>query len=169
MNSVNFTFTCRLVIVCLFGLLSIPSLVSAGDEDTDEFRKTETGSLGITLGTPGGINLNLTMVGNSKWGWTLSGGYVGTQNGEHFAGVQAGAVRKLGQSRHHYSGAHFFAGYIDIDARYDDVSAVFIGTGALFKWQVLYGEISIMAGTWDEEWPLIQMGGQIGFALVTFH
>ncbi len=169
MSIADYSFTHRLVIVCLVGLLSMPLLVSAQDGSTVEPQKLETGSLGVTIGTPGGFNLNLTIVGKSKWGWTFSGGYVGDQTGSHFTGFQAGAVRKLGQSRHHYSGAHFFAGYIDIEASRDDVSAVFIGTGALIKWQVLYGEISFMAGTWDEEWPVIQMGGQIGIALLTFH
>lgn len=118
---------------------------AVAEESLLDHPKLETGSVGVTIGTPGGFNLNVTSVGKSKWGWTFSGGYIGVQNGEHFAGFQVGAVRKLGQSKHHYSGAHFFAGYMDVDAN-DEVSAAFIGTGAIFKWQVLYGELSFMAG-----------------------
>jgi hypothetical protein len=161
-------FATRTLLVTLAVLVAIPVIVVAEDSLLDHPR-LETGSVGVTIGTPGGFNLNITSVGKAKWGWTFSGGYIGDQNGEHFAGFQAGAVRKLGQSKHHYSGAHFFAGYMDVNADYDEVSAVFIGTGALFKWQVLYGELSFMAGTWDEEWPVVQLGLQIGFALVTFH
>ncbi len=158
--SISFCF----LLTCL---IVLPTDIVAQDSLLDQ-PKLETGSCGVTIGTPGGFNLNVTSVGKNKWGWTFSGGYLGNQVGEHFAGFQFGAVRKLGQSKHHYSGAHFFAGYMDVDAD-DKVSAVFIGTGAIFKWQVLYGELSFMAGTWDEEWPVIQLGLQIGFALVTFH
>lgn len=167
MRRARFTAIVNLFLIALACLVVSPIIAFAQDSLLDQ-PKMETGSVGVTIGTPGGFNLNVTSVGKNKWGWTFSGGYIGDQNGEHFAGFQAGAVRKLGQSKHHYSGAHFFAGYMNVDAN-DEVSAVFIGTGAIFKWQVLYGELSLMAGTWDEEWPVIQAGLQIGFALVTFH
>ncbi len=167
MRRARFTTIVNPILITLVCLVVSPILAVAQDSLLDQ-PKMETGSCGVTIGTPGGFNLNVTSVGKNKWGWTFSGGYLGNQVGEHFAGFQFGAVRKLGQSKHHYSGAHFFAGYMDVDAN-DEVSAVFVGTGAIFKWQVLYGELSFMAGTWDEEWPVIQLGLQIGFALVTFH
>lgn len=168
MRRARFTANVNLFLVALACLVVSPIIAFAQDSLLDP-PKMETGSVGVTIGTPGGFNLNVTSVGKNKWGWTFSGGYIGDQNGEHFAGFQVGAVRKLGQSKRHYSGAHFFAGYMDVDADSDEVSTVFIGTGAILKWQVLYGELSFMAGTWDEEWPVIQLGAQIGFALVTFH
>lgn len=158
----------RTLLITLAVLMAIP-VIGVAEDSLFDHPKLETGSAGLTLGTPGVFNINITKITSPKWGYTFAAGYISGPDGEHWTGLQVGAVRLVGQSKRHYAGATIIGGYMDIEDCCDQVSAGFVGVGGLIKWHFLYGEVEMMFGSWQEEWGNPQLGLQLGFAILTFH
>ncbi len=147
--------------ILLFVCVIMPSSTFAA-ETNQSFRPMQ-GCIGITFGTPAGLNLVGTYYGLSGYGARIAGGYFPGDKGQYVGGVQVSFLRKLYEVRDGVVDASLIAGYSesDVEGEFDKWS--YLGVAWDFSWRRFFAETQLTVGTGTFESP--QFGFQLGLLL----
>jgi len=119
--------------------------------------------LGITVGTPAGLNLTATQYLGSKLGLRLSGGYLPGHFDSHLSGVQVGFLWKLREEGNSLFDAGIVFGYTEWEngrTAFDDNLWRYAGVAGAYKWKSLFveGGLTVGSGTFSNPQGVLQVG-----------
>lgn len=143
----------------LLSLLILPCCSSMGDELAPNMRPVKS-AFGVTLGTPGALNLLFYQYLSNNIGVRLSGGYLESDNRNSVGGLQIGVVRRFDDQPPFEQDFSFVVGHFEFNEGGDMTKWDYFSSNYSLLWGSFYLETGLSVGAGDFSSPqlLLQFG-----------
>ena len=157
------------LVVILAIVLAAPAVLAQDIGEIQAFVPVRS-AYGVSIGTPGLINLNTDQFFSEKIGLRFAAGYVKTDEDGHMAGLQVGPIMKLREKLHSCTSLGVALGYSEVDN--PGMLGWWDGTwtyGALtfgYRYHNLFMETGLSVGDGDGSSPQFLIHGGFNFKTV---